>query len=196
MANIWFWSDPHLGHANILNFKLKDGTPMRPFANVDEMNDALLAAIRALVRPSDKVYCLGDVCMNKKFLSMLDDLPGHWRLVRGNHDDAPTKQYMRRLDPDKVIRGRFEEIYATRLIDRTLLLSHIPVHPESLRPEWTNVHGHVHNNVKPLHFGPKYLNISVEVTDYKPLALEDVHQRIRKQQHDYAELMAIEPLQK
>jgi calcineurin-like phosphoesterase family protein len=39
------------------------------------------------------------------------------------------------------------------------------------------VHGHVHNNVSALHFGPRYLNVSVEMTDYRPWSLDEVREQ-------------------
>ncbi len=109
--------------------------------------------------------------MKKSGLAFLARCNGHKRLVRGNHDIFDTKLYME----------YFEEIYATRVFD-DMILSHIPLHIQSIKSEWTNVHGHTHNNTLPLHFGPKYFNVCVEYTDYGPLALEEVRQRIRQQQ--------------
>lgn len=179
MANIWFWSDPHFGHANILDFTLDDGSKMRPFTSVEEMDEHMVQEFNKLVKPSDKAYCLGDVAMHKRHLPTMGRLNGHHRLVRGNHDVEKTKEYLK----------YFEEIYATRLLDRSLLLSHIPIHPDSLRYDWVNVHGHVHNNIGPLHWGPRYLNVCVEVTDYRPLAMEEVKQRIQDQKTRNQELI-------
>ena len=68
------------------------------------------------------------------------------------------------------------------MLFRSMILSHIPLHPESLGRFRGNVHGHVHNNVEPLHFGPRYYNVSVEAIDYTPVSLEDVKKRLLKQQ--------------
>src|SRR6185312_4486864 len=125
----------------------------------------------SVVRPQDKVYHLGDVVMPKAAISIVGRCNGHKRLVRGNHDDHPIKLYL----------PYFEEIYATRLLDR-MLLSHIPVHPDSIGKATANVHGHVHNSVPALHYGPRYFNVSVEVIDYTPVSLEDLKLRISKQQ--------------
>ena len=96
---------------------------------------------------------------------------GHLRLVRGNHDDHAIKHYLE----------FFDEVHAVRVLDG-MLLSHIPIHPESLGKFLGNVHGHVHNNVPALHFGPRYYNVSVEVIDYTPVPLEVVKQRLKEQQ--------------
>lgn len=177
MANIFFISDTHWGHANILNFARPDGTRLRPeFKDVDEMNEAMVDRWNAIVRPQDKVYHLGDVAMKYPALVHVRRCNGHKRLVRGNHDEEDLKDY---------IEAGFEEVYGTRVFD-DMILSHIPIHPDSIKKEWTNVHGHVHNNASPLHLGPKYFNVCVEYTEYRPLALEEVRQRIKAQQKEWS----------
>lgn len=182
MANIFIFSDPHLSHGNILKFKRADGELYRPgFSCIEEHDDFIIQEFNKIVTPADKWYCIGDWSMKASAIELVRHFNGHGRLCRGNHDIYPTKRYLFDKDGNKL----FEEIYATRLLDN-LLLSHYPIREDSLKPTWTNVHGHVHNSVKALHYGPKYLNVSMEVTNLRPIALEDVKKRIRDQQ-EYAE---------
>jgi len=182
MANIWFFSDPHFGHAGFLRFKHEDGTPLRPFATVEEMDECYIQNHNALVKTSDKYYCLGDVFFGKGNLPIVARLNGHGRLVGGNHDEG-----LKKFIP------YFEEIYACRVLEAKtplpLLLTHVPVHPDSVKPGWTNVHGHVHNNVTALHFGPQYFNMCVEMHNYRPLAIEELRQAIRAQREKNQEII-------
>jgi len=57
MPNAWFTADFHLGHANIIRYC------GRPFATVDEMDQAILERLNASVKPNDSLYFLGDFCM-------------------------------------------------------------------------------------------------------------------------------------
>ena len=171
MANIFLVSDTHFGHRNILNFTRQDGTRLRPFASVEEMDEHMVDRWNSVVRPQDKVYHLGDVAMHRDHIKTVGRCHGHLRLVRGNHDDHAIKHYLE----------FFDEVHAVRVLDG-MLLSHIPIHPESLGKFLGNVHGHVHNNVPALHFGPRYYNVSVEVIDYTPVPLEVVKQRLKEQQ--------------
>jgi calcineurin-like phosphoesterase family protein len=170
MANIFITSDPHFGHANILKFTREDGSLMRCFPDALTMDEYIIEQWNSVVRPQDKVYCLGDVAIKRRDIATVGRCNGHKRLVRGNHDIYKTKDYLQ----------FFEEIYAYRKIEN-LFMSHIPIHPESIRHDWVNVHGHVHNNVGPLHFGPRYFNVCVEVTNYRPLAIEEVRQLTKGQ---------------
>ena len=51
---IWFTSDTHFGHANVLDFC------ERPWDTIEAMNDALVDAINECVAPTDTLYHLGD----------------------------------------------------------------------------------------------------------------------------------------
>src|ERR1700751_1321730 len=58
---IWFTSDLHLGHRNIVGEKVsswKDG--FRDFDSVKQMDDVILKAINDNVKWDDTLYILGD----------------------------------------------------------------------------------------------------------------------------------------
>lgn len=179
--DLWFTSDWHLGHENIIKYS------GRPFANAREMDEALLTWHNELVKPSDHVYNLGDLTMlrggrvqQEIFTTKMRQFHGHKRLLLGNHDHFPIEVYLR---------AGFEKIYATwRGIDN-ILLSHIPIHSGSIGSAVANVHGHTHThpNEPPILGVTKdgkvlvkpYVNICVEVTNYRPISLDEVKQRIR-----------------
>lgn len=169
MANIWLVSDSHFGHANtFLKFTLADGSPMRPFHSVEEMDETMIHRWNDVVRPQDKVYHLGDVAMGKDpahLHRIMTRLLGHKRLILGNHDTMNTQVYLK----------YFEKVMSSRMLDR-MLLTHIPVHPTSISGKCIgNVHGHVHNNQHRTATQlpqPPYLNVSVEVIDYTPVSLD------------------------
>lgn len=174
MANIFFASDHHFGHANILTFNRDDGTALREFADVDHMNEHIIKCHNSVVRPNDKVYFLGDVVMSRKnsALKILERLNGEKILVKGNHDQCDAKAY---LEYFKDIRGshQFEG----------LIMTHIPIHSESLARWGLNVHGHLHHNVvkMPLSQIPdkRYFNVSMERINFTPISLEEVKKQCR-----------------
>jgi calcineurin-like phosphoesterase family protein len=174
--NIFFVSDHHFGHEKTCTtFKRSDGSPLRPFSNAEEMNEALIERHNKVVKDQDKIYMLGDVVINKKFLHLVTRLKGRKRLIRGNHDTMPLQMY---------IDVGFEEVYGVRDLSKYgLILSHVPLHPKSIQERWdANVHGHLHANVID---DPRYLNVSLEQTNYTPLSLEEVRERIKKLHEKY-----------
>jgi calcineurin-like phosphoesterase family protein len=155
----WIVSDTHFGHR-----LLADGV-LRPWSNVDDMNAALIERWNAVVQPTDRVYHLGDVCINRRYLhSVLPQLHGRKVLCKGNHDIFKLADYL----------PYFEDIRAYKVIEQVFVLSHIPIHPQQLNRYRVNVHGHLHEHVLP---DPRYVNCCVEHTNYTPILLDEVRGR-------------------
>lgn len=170
MSNTFITSDTHFGHANICTFLNRDGSKLRPWNDVAEMDEALVANWNAVVGVHDKVYHLGDVVINRKSLSIMDRLNGKKRLIRGNHDIFKTADYLK----------YFDEIYGVRVLS-DMILSHIPLYHESITTRFNcNVHGHLHGNT--IENGA-YLCVSVEQTNYRPLSLEEIRTRITEKRN-------------
>jgi calcineurin-like phosphoesterase family protein len=82
----WFCSDTHFGHARIV------ALAHRPFADVDEMDAALVRNWNERVGTQDVVYHLGDVVFKARDpAALLAALHGRIRLVRGIKDLAEVK---------------------------------------------------------------------------------------------------------
>lgn len=177
-------SDTHFGHAGVCRFTHPDDpeVKLRPWSDPDEMDEEMIRRWNETVRPSDKVYHLGDVVINRKALKTLHRLNGDKVLIRGNHDifsDDEYRRYFRELRAYHVLNG--------------MILSHIPVHEASLGRFGVNIHGHLHaSRVKRARgvdaktgeilystdIDPRYHCVCVEQTDFAPILLEDVFKRI------------------
>lgn len=171
MSNIFLVSDTHFGHSNILNFKNADGSNLRTFDSVEHMDEHMIAQWNKVVKPSSKVYHLGDVVINKKHLVTLNRLNGTKVLIRGNHDIEKVSAYT----------PYFKDVRGSHQFEG-LLLSHIPIHPSSLGRWGVNVHGHTHSNKVMIGEIPdiRYQCVSVEqLDDYTPISLEQLKARIK-----------------
>jgi calcineurin-like phosphoesterase family protein len=177
-------SDTHFGHAGVCHFTHPDDATvkLRPWTDPDEMDEEMIRRWNDTVRPSDKVYHLGDVVINRRALKTLSRLNGDKVLIRGNHDifrDEEYREYFRELRAYHVLNG--------------MILSHIPVHEASLGRFGVNIHGHLHaSRVKRARgvdaktgtvlYGTendvRYHCVCVEQTDFRPILLEDVYKRI------------------
>jgi len=184
MPAVFLVSDTHFGHNGVCHFTHNDGiTKLRPWANADDMDEAMVKAWNDRVRPNDKVYHLGDVVINRRALKTLSRLNGDKVLIRGNHDifrDDEYREYFRELRAYHVMNG--------------MILSHIPLHTDSLGRFGVNIHGHLHaNRVRKMRgFNAKteeilysdepdvrYHCVCVEQTpDFAPILFEDVIKRI------------------
>ena len=179
MPSVFLVSDTHFGHTGVCRFTRNDGvTKLRPWDSAEEMDEAMVKAWNDRVRPTDKVYHLGDVVINRKALPILSRLNGDKVLIRGNHDifrDEDYTPYFRSLRGYHVMNG--------------MILSHIPIHPDSIGRFGVNIHGHTHANrvMVPLamsgvldRIDTRYHCVCVEQTpDFAPILFEDVVNRIK-----------------
>jgi len=176
MPSVFLTSDTHFGHAGVCRFLRNDGvTKLRPWDNPDEMDEEMVKRWNETVRPNDKVYHLGDVVINRKALSIMHRLNGDKVLIRGNHDIFRDDEY----------RQHFRELRAYHVMNG-MILSHIPIHTDSIGRFGTNIHGHLHANrvmtgVKNSKIDPRYHCVCVEQTDFRPILFEDVIKRIKEE---------------
>ena len=178
MPAVFLVSDTHFGHAGVCRFLRNDGTKLRPWDDPVEMDEEMVKRWNETVRPKDKVYHLGDVVINRRALKTLERLNGEKVLIKGNHDIFKLEDYT----------PYFKDIRGYHVMNG-MILSHIPVHEESLARFGTNIHGHLHyNRVKVFNIDkdeevidPRYHCVCVEHTDYRPILFEDVIKRIENE---------------
>lgn len=83
MGKIFFTSDLHFGHENVIGFD------NRPFSSVEEMDAELIKRWNEKVSAGDLVYVLGDFIWktrNNDAPALLNSLNGQKYLIKGNHD--------------------------------------------------------------------------------------------------------------
>ena len=78
----FFTSDTHFNHANIIRFC------NRPFKDVEQMNEVMIANWNNVIGKDDTVFHLGDFCLGgaAEWTKILDRLNGKIYLIMGNHD--------------------------------------------------------------------------------------------------------------
>lgn len=159
-GNFFAISDTHFSHANIIKYC------DRPFSCPEEMDEALVERWNAVVRPEDHVYHLGDVAIARRALSIVQRLNGKKRLIMGNHDIFKVQEYLA---------AGFQKVMGIRVLEG-LIMTHIPVHSSSLGRFGANVHGHTHTTGSP---EGRYISVCVELTNYAPVSLEEIRDRVK-----------------
>ena len=166
---IYYTSDPHFGHANIIRFC------NRPFADVREMDEALIGRWNAKVGEGDDVYVVGDFAYRnaQAAATYLRHLRGRKHLVVGNHD----RRWMRDAAAVSLLEDTAE---LADIVDcgRRVVMCHYPL------MTWPGsgslmVHGHIHDDTRgaywPLLAGcDRALNACVEVNGYEPCTLDEL----------------------
>ena len=178
---IWFTSDTHFCHDNILKFS------GRPFANVTEMNEELIRRWNETVPEDGIVFHLGDFCMGNSsdWNNIMYRLHGKIYLILGNHD-------MKQLR--KGFMQRFEFVsqqMSIRVGGQGIILNHNPFlcYGGSYRDVW-QLFGHVHSGplsktgldlprLKMLF--PLQYDVGVDNNDFRPVSFEEVKEKIEAQ---------------
>lgn len=143
----------------------------------------MFEAWEAMIGEEDEVWHLGDLVLaswrwGAVLTERIKRLPGNpKRLIRGNHDYLSSAKFF--VDLGFSLYKKPQLLYVN---GQRVVLSHTPYTGEIAFD--INLHGHIHSNAYPSHMAKlpatilgKYRNLSVEVTDYKPVTLEDAVER-------------------
>lgn len=160
-SRLWFVSDYHLGHANIIKYD------KRPFSGINEMFDVIVQNHNQLVGPSDNVYFLGDHSWSDMFVDLaMRKMNGRFHITWGNHDKAAKKK--------KHLFASYGDLMEVRHEDFSIVCCHYPMRSwnKSHHGSW-HLHGHCHNNL-PRH--GRSIDVCIAGHDYKPWSFEEVKQ--------------------
>jgi len=170
MKNLFFVSDTHFGHSNIIKYS------NRPYENVVEMNEALIQNWNALVKPADEVWHNGDVAFMQypDFKNVLRRLNGTIHIILGNHDQMITQNKFDILKSGKI--QSIQHYAEVKIAGTMIVLFHYGMRT------WNKAHhgsillyGHSHGSLPA--FG-KSVDVGVdnkEITpEYRPIHLDEV----------------------
>lgn len=164
-SKVWWVSDTHFSHKNIIKYC------NRPFASVDEMNDAMATAWNERVRPDDTVWHLGDFSFERNpdhLDRQLKALNGRKHLITGNHDSPAC----RRSPGWESVRPYAE----TRVEGKFMVLCHyaMRVWNKSHHKSWM-LYGHSHAS---LPGNSQSLDVGVDCWGYAPVDFEAICNRL------------------
>ena len=183
--NIFFTSDTHFWHENILKFC------NRPFSSIEEMNDTIINNWNSVVKENDIVFHLGDFCFcgSDKFKELIEKLNGKIYLILGNHDLKTIKQWHE---------TKFEGVYQQMCIKidgKKIYLNHFPflcyagTYYRYEDAVW-QLFGHVHSSDKNKNgldnqrlsmLFPTQYDVGVDNNNYTPISFEEVKNIIETQ---------------
>lgn len=182
-TKIWFTSDTHFGHNNILRFC------KRPWSTTLEMDEVLIANWNSVVSSENIVFHLGDFAFapNSRWKEIIQQLNGHIYLIVGNHDET---RY-----PGPQIFDMFEGVASQMLIkidDQHIYLNHYPFlcYAGTYRSQPViQLYGHVHsgqdstgldNDRLKMTFPYQY-DVGVDNNNYTPVSWEQIKEIIKNQ---------------
>ena len=160
VGRIFFTSDTHLGHANIIRYC------NRPFSNVEEMDAELIHRWNEAVSEDDVVYFLGDFCMGdpRRFYSRLN---GTVYMIPGGHDKELRKldqQFI--LPPIYVLKGLLDD----KRLGITLCHYAMRTFPQS---HYGAIHLYGHSHGRLARIG-RSMDVGVDTNNYYPYSLNEI----------------------
>ena len=167
--NIFFTSDTHFYHGNIIKYC------NRPYANVEEMNADLIKRWNAKVGTDDLVYFLGDFGLGPavKLGEIRRQLNGRITMLRGNHDlfRISQKKWKEVVGMDEVTDMLFVHGYR---------LYHWPKEDHE-DADWDGYYlcGHIHEKWK---WCGRHYNVGVDVNNFEPISLEEMNEIAKQRQ--------------
>jgi len=172
--NTFFMSDPHFGHANMLNFE----SLSRPFRDVNEMDAAMIHNWNEVVSEKDEVYILGDVSWHdpERTLEILKRLHGKKYLILGNHDTQIIK--------NQELRKEFvwiKDYHRLNIDGLKIILFHYPIQDWDCKFHGAiHLYGHVHSNRNKsmLYEIPGSYNVCADVNGLAPVSLKQIRERL------------------
>ncbi|WP_259015730.1 metallophosphoesterase family protein [Emticicia fluvialis] len=161
----FFSSDYHFDHQNILRYD------NRPFATIDQMNEAIIKRHNSQVSKEDHFYFLGDFAFSKdkyRIEQLLKRLNGKKFFIKGNHDYYDTIKLYERW-------GEYLGEQKTIKIDtQWIVLNHF-----CLR-EWDRKHhgswhlfGHTHHRL-PYDHENLTMDVGINGYDYYPVEFNEI----------------------
>ncbi len=175
---IYFTSDTHFHHANIIKYC------NRPFSSTEEMNEVLIKNWNDTVKPEDTVYHLGDFCFARDIYAhskILSSLNGTKHLVYGNHDKSlrTVHEFTRHF-------ASLSDILEIRHHNTKIVLCHFSmrVWDKSHHGSW-HLFGHSHGSLPP--FG-KSVDVGVDSAsitgnaEYRPFSFDEIISFMNKQE--------------
>ena len=185
---IYFTSDTHFGHKNIIRFC------DRPFKDVNEMNEILVKNWNDTVGVDDTVYFLGDFAMSFTPVETITPrLNGRKILIAGNHDHChPTHKKSNTMDKfieeqQNYALAGWDSVCITDYINiggEVVTLSHFPYKEDNTDANFPNSNfdkhrrkddggwllcGHIHEKWRTK---GRMINVGVDVWDYKPVSID------------------------
>lgn len=171
---IYFTSDTHWGHANILKFA------SRPFASIEEHDEALIANWNEVVTaPGAHVFHLGDVIFKGDLRHIVPRLNGQIHLILGNHDKRmkkPNRDLFTSVSDYKEIKVKTSPAG----MEQRIVLFHFPIESWDKRHygSW-HLHGHCHGSL-PSGDHQKRVDVGVDVWNYRPVTFEQLEAHMVK----------------
>lgn len=173
MSGVYFVADLHFGHKNIPKYRTQ-------FSSSEEHDAYVFHNIMEISGKRNTLWILGDSFFTEDSLRYLVKMRPYFQSINkvlGNHctEAVELQRNIKRMMNENLV----DSVHSL-VRYKNFWLSHAPIHPDELRGK-KNIHGHTHSHKID---DPRYIGVSLEQIDYKPISLESIR-ILYEAQHDY-----------
>ena len=189
VINVYFTSDFHLFHNNVLKFD------NRPFNDVHEMHLVIEERWNETVKPDDIVIYLGDLSFARRediqsVNELLLRLNGHIHFVIGNHDKyndiikMPKFESVQDYLDLRINHYQDSEINVgtKERVETLFCVMHYPIYSWNKKHHGSYmVHGHSHHNLNEREFHKinRIIDVGCNGYDYTPISYLDIIEQLK-----------------
>lgn len=184
MPEIYVTSDTHAFHKNLAagSSEWPPGQTQRPFNNQFEMTKAIANNINSVVKPNDRLICLGDwsfggVSNILKFRDMINCR--FIDLILGNHDGKHGSSFDPYVSNGRRASSLFDfygHYMEEKIHDHSFIMFHYPI------SSWNHMsrgsimlHGHCHRSPQEKFLnGGKSMDVGLDGNNYMPYHIEEI----------------------
>lgn len=179
---IFFTSDPHLFHTNILRLC------NRPFETIETMNETIISNHNSVVTDNDTTYNLGDLFYKTNPTNVartLEKFNGKIKILPGNHDKVLQQARNNGYLKDLISSGKVEiigDFYPSQTIKvleiekKIIVISHYALRswPHAFRGS-IKLFGHSHGKLPPLY---RSFDVGVDAWNFFPVSFTQVLEKV------------------
>ncbi|MHA1679084.1 MAG: metallophosphoesterase [Promethearchaeota archaeon] len=179
MQKIYFTSDWHLFHKNIIKYS------NRPFKDVEFMNASLLKMFYSKVKEGDIVYFLGDFAFNSRsrengIVSILKEITEfvEFHFILGNHDHNSKHIYEKYC-------ASVSNLKEIKIEGKYITLCHYAMHTFNYSHfnSW-QLYGHHHYNSNVKITGKRF-NVSVDANNFQMISFQELKKIMERRNNNW-----------
>jgi calcineurin-like phosphoesterase family protein len=185
--NIFFISDLHLGHRNVIKYDKRPFIDASGQPDLSMMHTTIINNWNSVVGHNDVVFNLGDLCFDGVNLAkeIVSKLNGKIHFLIGNHDSYN----------DLISLNRFEtinDLVDLNIVGNTMyknlhfVLCHYPIYSwNRMKHKSYHIHGHLHGNLDNdslsdnYYVGKKVIDVGCNLIDYKPISYTEIINKLK-----------------
>lgn len=181
---MWFFSDPHFGHANIClgstNWPIEKRDKCRKFNSVEEMDNVIIDNINSCVKENDTVFCLGDWTFSDRVEEYRNRIKCHkLHLILGNHDKD--------IRNNVKLQSLFSSVHdylEININEHHIIMSHYPIESwNRMRRGSFHLFGHQHSDESWKLRNGKKIDVGLDGNNYMPYSWQELYETLKDREN-------------